>query len=267
MYIDHPEGNVLGFFFSTKVELHSNRTLGKSWGGEAKSHSTTTKVWDCDLKVSSPFNYKMGVFSWRRPGKHDIWLVDKLGRGYQGDPSSALLELLDPEQNANFLDHYLDVPVDLSKGVDALFVLLELEAVLFICTANVTETIPEPLRDRMEMINISGYVAQEKLAIAETVKGTEDGPFLCSLQLQCIRMSRRLQREGNDIGSPLSVQGSHRSRPPQWDRRTQERQKWEGVVPPSATCISDRKSKYKAPFFRNKRLLGLNLSYLGLQPL
>jgi len=80
--------------------------------------------------------------------------VDKIGRGHNGDPSSALLELLDPEQNNSFLDHYLDVPVDLSK-------------VLFVCTANMTDTIPRPLLDRMEMIELSGYVADEKIAIAE----------------------------------------------------------------------------------------------------
>ena len=80
--------------------------------------------------------------------------VDKIGRGHQGDPASALLELLDPEQNNSFLDHYMDVPVDLSK-------------VLFVCTANMTDTIPRPLLDRMEMIELSGYVADEKMAIAD----------------------------------------------------------------------------------------------------
>ncbi|KAM0061837.1 putative endopeptidase La [Helianthus debilis subsp. tardiflorus] len=89
--------------------------------------------------------------------------IDKLGRGHAGDPASAMLELLDPEQNANFLDHYLDVPIDLSK-------------VLFVCTANVVETIPGPLLDRMEIIPIAGYITDEKVHIARDYleKNTRD---------------------------------------------------------------------------------------------
>lgn len=80
--------------------------------------------------------------------------VDKMGKSYHGDPASALLEVLDPEQNAEFLDHYLDVRCDLSN-------------VLFIVTANVLDTIPEPLKDRMDILRLSGYIMQEKMEIAK----------------------------------------------------------------------------------------------------
>lgn len=80
--------------------------------------------------------------------------VDKLGNSYQGDPASALLEVLDAEQNKDFLDHYLDVRCDLSN-------------ILFIVTANILDTIPEPLKDRMDILRLSGYIMDEKVKIAQ----------------------------------------------------------------------------------------------------
>jgi ATP-dependent Lon protease len=157
----------------------------------------------------------------RRAGSNDpvfvLDEVDKLGSDWRGDPSSALLEVLDPEQNDTFRDHYLDVPFDLSK-------------VMFIATANMLDTIPAPLRDRMEIIDLAGYTDEDKRNIAHrflipkqmTANGLQDVPLTWEddAVLQIIRHYtreagvRNLEREIGTVCRKIATKIASGEHPP-----------------------------------------------------
>jgi Lon-like ATP-dependent protease len=128
-------------------------------------------------------------------------LSSQVGKGHSGDPSSALLELLDPNQNDSFVDHYLDVPVDFSTVIlfhSSLRIISQLNyQVLFVCTANDEGAIPGPLRDRMEMIRLTGYDIPEKVR-----------PSLGNL-LRCLLTIPLLSPGGHRVQVP-GAQGLHR---------------------------------------------------------
>jgi ATP-dependent Lon protease len=116
--------------------------------------------------------------------------IDKVGRDHRGDPASAMLEVLDPEQNSSFHDNYLNIPFDLSK-------------VLFVVTANTLDTIPAPLRDRMEVIHLSGYALEEKVRIAEQYlvkKGNQDAGLATPLPFSSELLADIIQSYTREAG-------------------------------------------------------------------
>ena len=117
--------------------------------------------------------------------------IDKIGISYQGDPAAALLEVLDPEQNRDFLDHYLDVRYDLSN-------------ILFVTTANQLDTIPRPLLDRMEIINLSGYILEEKMEIAKRYlipkQRKEHGLRASEIQISDIALAKIIDGYAREAG-------------------------------------------------------------------
>lgn len=166
--------------------------------------------------------------------------IDKLGISHQGDPASALLETLDPEQNINFLDHYLDLRLDLSKC-------------LFICTANTLDSIPAPLLDRMDVIRLSGYLPEEKLAIAKH--------HLWPRQLEKAGVSKKnLQISDGAIRGIIegyARESGVRNLEKQLAKiiRKSVMKLLDGLQPPLQIKASDLKSLLGTPLFRKERAL------------
>ena len=166
--------------------------------------------------------------------------IDKIGASYQGDPASALLEVLDPEQNEEFLDHYLDLRYDLSE-------------VLFICTANQIDTIPAPLLDRMETIQLPGYIPEEKVQIGRR--------YLLPRQLQRAGLKRRdlklpvavLRRLVEEYARDAGVRRLDKQLARIVRKVVVEIQ--EGATPPVAVGTDDLRRYLGPPVFRDERRL------------
>jgi len=167
--------------------------------------------------------------------------IDKIGASFHGDPASALLEVLDPEQNVDFLDHYLDLRFDLSKA-------------LFVCTANQLDTIPAPLLDRMEVIPLSGYIAEEKLQIARK--------YLLPRQITRAGMKRKELKLGTPALRALIDSYAREAGVRRLEKqlgkivRKAVVKLLEGANPPIEVGPGDLESFLGTPMFRDERKLG-----------